>query len=123
LNRYIGAHPQEPLPYAVRAAAYLFFELDRLGILESQFLISDKRIADKKSSGRIRTCARSFCRRSEDAQSRATAALAANPNDRRRCLPCPSWKASQRITWRWLKSTRLPVFPPPSAPTITRSSF
>jgi hypothetical protein len=43
LDRYIDAHPQEPLPYAVRSSAYLFYELDRLGILESQFLVSDKR--------------------------------------------------------------------------------
>src|SRR5580765_4167081 len=48
LNRYIADHPQEPLPYAFRASAYLFYELDRLGILESEFLTDDKKIAEKK---------------------------------------------------------------------------
>ena len=48
LQDYIALHPEEAMPYAVRAAGYLFFELDRLGILESEFLIDDKRIANKK---------------------------------------------------------------------------
>jgi hypothetical protein len=82
LNRYIGAHPQEPLPYAVRASAYLFYELDRLGILESQFLISDKRIADKQTLRPNPEVRANLLRALDDAQSRATAALAANPNDR-----------------------------------------
>jgi hypothetical protein len=82
LNRYIGAHPREPLPYAVRASAYLFYELDRLGILESQFLISDKRIADKKTIGPDQTVRAKLLQALADAQSRATAALAVDPNDR-----------------------------------------
>src|SRR5437764_10738549 len=50
LDPYIAAHPQDPLPYAVRASAYLFFELDRLGVLESEFLIDDKRISKKEKA-------------------------------------------------------------------------
>jgi len=83
LNRYIGEHPQESLPYAIRASAYLFYELDRLGILESQFLVSDKRIADKKTLKPDPDVRARFMKAVDDAQSRATAALAANPNDRR----------------------------------------
>ena len=49
IDRYIAGHPQEPLPYAVRASGYLFYELDRLDILESEFLIDDKRIVSKKA--------------------------------------------------------------------------
>jgi hypothetical protein len=82
LNGYIGAHPQEPLPYAVRASAYLFYELDRLGILESQFLVSDNRIADKKALRPDPDVRAKLLRALDDAQSRATAALAASPNDR-----------------------------------------
>ena len=82
LDRYIGGHPQEPLPYAVRASAYLFYELDRLGILESQFLISDKRIADKKAIGPDPNVRAKLLQALGDAQSRSTAALAVNPNDR-----------------------------------------
>jgi len=40
-------HSSEPLPYAFRASAYLFAEMDRLGILESEFLIDDEKIAEK----------------------------------------------------------------------------
>src|SRR5580693_3826169 len=49
IDRYIVDHPQEPLPYAVRASGYLFYELDRLGILESEFLIDDNKIVEKKA--------------------------------------------------------------------------
>src|SRR5579871_3090760 len=48
LDKHIAAHPEEPFPYAVRASAYLFYELDRLGLLEGEFLIDDDRIAAKR---------------------------------------------------------------------------
>ncbi len=82
LNRYINAHPQQPLPYAIRASAYLFYELDRLGILESQFLVSDKRIAEKKSLTPDPDVRTRLLKALDDAQSRAATVLAANPNDR-----------------------------------------
>ena len=83
LDEYIRAHPQESLPYAIRASAYLFYELDRLGILESQFLVSDKRISDKKTLKPDPDVRARFMKAVDDAQSRATAALVANPNNRR----------------------------------------
>lgn len=87
LNRYIAAHPAEPLPYSVRAAAYLFYELDRLGILESEFLIDDKRIAKKdkplQPDPKVRAA---FMKALDDTQARANAALAANPNDKEALL-------------------------------------
>lgn len=82
INRYISAHPQEPLGYAIRAAAYLFYELDRLGILESQFLTNDKNIADKKSLRPDPEVRAKFLKALEDAKSRADAVLARNPQDR-----------------------------------------
>ncbi|SPE37961.1 conserved exported hypothetical protein [Candidatus Sulfopaludibacter sp. SbA3] len=83
LNRYIAAHPQEALPYAVRASAYLFYELDRLGILESEFLIDDVRIAKKEKTLQPDLKVRAeFMRALDDVQSRANAALAADPNDK-----------------------------------------
>ncbi len=83
LNRYIAAHPEEPLPYAVRASAYLFTELDRLGILESEFLTDDERIAKKEKpplpDPKIRAA---LLKSLDDAQSRANSVLAGNPNDK-----------------------------------------
>jgi tetratricopeptide (TPR) repeat protein len=83
LDRYIAAHSQEPLPYAVRASAYLFYELDRMGILESEFLIDDKRIARKEQARRPDPRVRAqFIKALDDAQSRAEATLKSNPNDK-----------------------------------------
>ena len=82
LDRYIAAHPQDPLPYAFRGSAYLFYELDRLGILESEFLIDDNKIAEKKKKLDPDPETRAkFLRAVNDAETRADAALKINPDD------------------------------------------
>jgi hypothetical protein len=81
LNRYIALHPQEPLPYAVRGSAYLFHELDRLGILEGEFFVNDTRIADKRKLQPDPAIRSRFLQAVTDAQTRAKAVLAANPQD------------------------------------------
>lgn len=48
ISEVIRKNPNDPLGHAVRSAAYLFYELDRLSILESEFFGNDKRIAEKK---------------------------------------------------------------------------
>lgn len=82
LNQCIAAHPQDPLPYAFRAAAYLFYEMDRLGVLESEFLADDTRIIAKKKLRPDPTVRAQFYKALDDTGSRAEAALRANPNDR-----------------------------------------
>jgi hypothetical protein len=83
LTRYIAIHPQDALPYAFRASGYLFFELDRLGILESEFLIDDDQIAEKKKKLEPDPANREkFLRALNEVDSRVTAALKADPNDR-----------------------------------------
>jgi hypothetical protein len=82
LDQCIAAHPQDPLPYAFRAAADLFYEMDRLGILESEFLVDDKRIIAKKKLHPDATVRAQFYEALDDTASRAEAALRANPNDR-----------------------------------------
>jgi hypothetical protein len=83
LDQYIALHPEDPMPYAVRAATYLFFELDRLGILESEFLIDDKRIAKKDSPPTPDAAVRAQLILALDTtQARANAVLARDPNDR-----------------------------------------
>jgi hypothetical protein len=65
----------------VRASAYLFQELDRLGLLESEFFANDKRIAEKKKLKADPTVKAKF----EDAisvmRAKAEARLASKPND------------------------------------------
>ena len=82
LNQCIAAHPLDPLPYAFRAAADLFFEMDRLGILESEFLVDDKRIVAKKKLLPDAAVRAQFYKALDDTGSRADAALRADPADR-----------------------------------------
>ena len=48
IDRYIAQTPGDPVGYSVKAAAYLYSELDRLNVLESEFFESDARIGDRK---------------------------------------------------------------------------
>jgi hypothetical protein len=83
LDRYIVEHSGESLPYAFRASAYLFSEMDRLGILESEFLIDDEKIAEKKKKLAPDPATRQrFLLAVADAESRANFALKTDPNDR-----------------------------------------
>jgi len=81
LNGYIENNPEEPIGYAVRSSAYLFSELDRLSILESQFFADDKRIAEKKKLKPAPLVRAQLFKAIDDAQSRAQVRLAADPND------------------------------------------
>ena len=82
LNQYVTAHPTEALPYTFRAAAYLFYELDRLGALESEFLIDDDRLVDKHKLKPDPAVRAQLFQALDDARTRAEAALKANPEDR-----------------------------------------
>ena len=79
---YIADHPRDSLAYSVRASGYLFYELDRLGILESEFLTDDNKILDKKAKKPDAGARAKFLKAVEDARSRADTALAADPNDK-----------------------------------------
>jgi hypothetical protein len=83
IDSEIAAHPNDGLPYAVRASSYLFSELDRLGILESEFLISDKRIIERKNPPAPDPNVRAnFLKAVADAQARAQSTLAKDANDK-----------------------------------------
>ncbi len=81
VDRYVSAEPSDPVGYAVRASAYLFSELNRLGILESEFFSDDKRISDKKNLKPDLKVREKFLQAVEDAQSRGVKVLAANAKD------------------------------------------
>jgi hypothetical protein len=81
LERYVAAQPADPLGYAVQASAYLFSELDRLGILESEFFASDKRIIEKKGLKPDPVVRDKFMQAVNDAQSRGGKILDSNSND------------------------------------------
>jgi hypothetical protein len=81
LDRRISSNPEDPLPYAVRASADLFYELDRLSILEGEFFSDDKRIADKKRGKPDPANRAKLFQALDDAQSHAQAKLNTNPDD------------------------------------------
>ena len=81
LDHYITAQSSDPLGYAVRASAYLFSELYRLGILESEFFADDKRIIEKKKLTPDVDIKQKLFRTIDDSQARAAKILASNPND------------------------------------------
>lgn len=83
LDRLIAANPSDPLPYGFRASAYLFTELDRLGILESEFLVDDGKIAAKKRQTEPDPATAALFQKAVGrAETLGEAALRANPNDR-----------------------------------------
>jgi predicted Zn-dependent protease len=82
LSRYIAQHPEDPLPYAFRGSAYLFYELDRMNVLASEFFTDDDRIADKKKKIEPDPVIREkFLKAVSDTEARADAVLKGNPND------------------------------------------
>ncbi len=81
LDSYIAGHPADPLPYAVRSAVYVYSELDRMGILESEFFADDKRITEKKKLKPDPAVRTRFFQAVQDTQSRAQPILTATPDD------------------------------------------
>ena len=82
LDRIIAAKPEAPLPYAFRAAGYLFSELDRMGTLEGEFLSGDDWAHDKKKM-RPDPAIRALMEKAlQDTQTRGEAALKVNSNDK-----------------------------------------
>lgn len=82
LDRIVAAQPKSPLPHAFRAATYLFYELDRLGTLEGEFLSGDDWAYDKKKlkpDPAVRDKMQAALR---EAETRADALLKVNPSDK-----------------------------------------
>lgn len=75
------SHPQDPLGYASEAAAFLFEECYRQGVLTSEFFMNDKRFFGKiplKPNPELRAA---FFAADQKAQNLAQIELKANPND------------------------------------------
>lgn len=81
LDRMIARQPDDPLGYSMRSATYLFYELDRLGILEAEFFADDKRIIERKRLKPDPMIRAAFFRSANEAQARADSVLARNSED------------------------------------------
>jgi len=82
LDRLIQAHPQDPLPYGFRASAYLFYELDRLGVLEGEFFTNDDWAYDKKKKTPDPAVRARLLQALQDTQAKGEAAVKTNPADK-----------------------------------------
>jgi tetratricopeptide (TPR) repeat protein len=76
------AHPDDPLVYSVRSAAYLFYEFDRMEILEMDFFANDDKVTDKKRVKPDPAARVELFKMTDEARKRAQARLATNPQDR-----------------------------------------
>lgn len=81
MTDHLQKQPNDPLAFSVRAAAYLFSELDRLMILESDFFNDDKRILEKKKLSPDPAARKGVFDSIEIARKLSASALAANPVD------------------------------------------
>ena len=83
LERWQQSHPDDSLGPASDAAAYLFSELTRLGVLESELFTDDNRFKNRKTWDPDPKVKNSFTKRIEQADLLADAALQKSGTDAR----------------------------------------
>jgi len=81
LDARIEITPDDPLPHAVKAAAYFFSELDRLKILQMDFFMDDDHVVDRRKLKPDPRTRETFFRTVEQSKQRALRVLAARPDD------------------------------------------
>lgn len=82
LDQHLRAHPEDPMTYSVRSVAYLFSELHRMKILETEFFADDDQLTDKKKLKPDLVLRVKLFLMTREARRRAKAILDSNPNDR-----------------------------------------
>jgi hypothetical protein len=83
LKRWQELHPQDPLGPASDAAAYLFSELARLGVLESELFVDDEQFKNRKTFDPDPAIKASFQRCISEADRLADSALQQSNDDAR----------------------------------------
>jgi len=81
LDEYVRENPADPMGHTFRASSDLFFELDRLKVLEGEFFADDKRIADKRGLKPDPALRNALFATMDRARVAANQRLKANPND------------------------------------------
>ena len=80
-QRWITTHPEDPLGPASDAAAYIFSEFDRLGVLDIELFADDDRFESRQRPNVDPTLKKGFNDRAYQADLLADVALARNPKD------------------------------------------
>jgi len=78
---WMNQHPDDPLGPASDAAAYLFSEFDRLGVLDIELFSDDSRFESRKRPATDPAAQKGFNERADQADRLADAALQRNPKD------------------------------------------
>jgi hypothetical protein len=81
LDEELLKRPEDPLIYAVRGAAHLFSEFDRLKILELEFFADDDKVTDRKKLKPDPKAREQLFKVTGEARKLASARLAMDPND------------------------------------------
>jgi len=80
-EHWIATHSEDPLGPASDAAAYIFTEFDRLGVLDIELFADDNRFESRERPDIDPVLKKGFNDRADQADRLADAALARNPND------------------------------------------
>jgi len=80
-QQWMTAHPEDPLGPASDAAAFIFTEFDRLGVLDIELFSDDDRFESRKRPDIDPALKQGFNDRSDQAERLADAALQRNPQD------------------------------------------
>jgi hypothetical protein len=80
-QRWIADHPEDPLGPASDAAAYIFTEFDRLGVLDIELFADDGRFESRKRPAIDPALKQGFQNRIAQAEHLADVSLQHNPND------------------------------------------
>jgi hypothetical protein len=79
---YEELHPQDAMGPTARAAAYLFSEFERLGILQTELFVDDAKFEGRQKPEPNPAIRAAFTKEIEKSNQRAGALLAKSPNDR-----------------------------------------
>jgi hypothetical protein len=80
-HQYMAAHPDDPLGPASDAAAYIFTEFDRLGVLDIELFADDNRFMSRQRPAIDPVLKKGFEDRTAQTDRLADAALKRNPRD------------------------------------------
>jgi tetratricopeptide (TPR) repeat protein len=97
-QQWIAAHPEDPLGPASDAAAYIFTEFDRLGVLDIELFADDDRFESRKRPAIDPVIKQGFTDRIAQAERLANAAVQHNPKDAN-ALYCLAVTSGMQADW------------------------
>ena len=82
LDARIKLNPSDPLSYSIRAVTYLFAEMQRLKVLETEFFIDDKKVTSETGLAPDPAVRAKLIEAVQEARARANLRLQSSPLDR-----------------------------------------